>query len=217
MSLRAKITDKDSGAFAFGSNSVARYRPQAFAGQAKNLGKPVVMVLATHALEIFGLVDQQNALLWVNAHIRDFGGDPSNITALGVSAGSASIHHHLLSGVPLFDRAIMMSDVALTLGPYPVQALENSWRMMCGRYELTQATPAKRVEVLRKLEPLDLLEAYSTGVAGPVADGKRLPLNWGFADPMPSSRCKAIIIGDTNAESIGYKPLVKQLSQTYFH
>lgn len=235
--LCAKLTHDDSGAFAFGSNSVARYRPHAFAGQAKSLGKPVILVQINYRLGAlgfaaskhitldtgdprignYGFVDQRNALLWVNAHVQNFGGDPSNITVFGVSAGSASIHHHLLSGAPLFDRAIMMSGVAPTLGPYPLHALEKSWEKPCDRYGLTQSTSAERLRFLRGLDPLELLEAYSTGVVGPAADGKLLPSNCGIADPIPSSRCKAIILGDTNAESMIYKPLIQHLSQSHFH
>lgn len=34
-----------------------------------------------------GLRDQRLALRWVRKHIKDFGGDPDNITASGMSAG----------------------------------------------------------------------------------------------------------------------------------
>jgi carboxylesterase type B len=54
----------------------------------------------------YGFVDQRNALEWVRYHIYDFGGDPSNVTAFGISAGSASVHYHILTGAPLFDRLL---------------------------------------------------------------------------------------------------------------
>lgn len=34
-----------------------------------------------------GLRDQRVALEWIHKHIRDFGGDPENLTAAGESAG----------------------------------------------------------------------------------------------------------------------------------
>ncbi len=63
----------------------------------------------------FGLDDQILAIKWVFNHIRDFGGDPQNITLMGQSAGAISIQYlclnHDLKG--LFHRAIMMSGAGL--------------------------------------------------------------------------------------------------------
>lgn len=39
----------------------------------------------------FGLWDQLEAFKWIKANLSGFGGDPSNITAFGQSAGAASI------------------------------------------------------------------------------------------------------------------------------
>ncbi|KAH6923671.1 hypothetical protein HPB50_004563 [Hyalomma asiaticum] len=58
-----------------------------------------------------GLMDQNLALKWIQAHIHHFGGDPSNVTIFGVSAGGMSVHAHVISPVSrgLFKRAAMMS------------------------------------------------------------------------------------------------------------
>lgn len=59
----------------------------------------------------FGVLDWVAALEWVKANIRDFGGDPENVTIFGQSAGGAA--SRALLSVPsargLFHRAIIQS------------------------------------------------------------------------------------------------------------
>src|SRR4051812_42082588 len=60
------------------------------------------------------LYDQRLAMEWVRRNIRRFGGDPSNITVMGESAGAGSIVHHLISfggldGTSPFQKAIIQS------------------------------------------------------------------------------------------------------------
>ncbi|CAH0749938.1 unnamed protein product [Diatraea saccharalis] len=62
-----------------------------------------------------GLKDQVAALSWIQNNIEQFGGDASNITLGGESAGSSSVTYHLLSPTSkgLFHKAIAQSGVCL--------------------------------------------------------------------------------------------------------
>lgn len=73
-----------------------------------------------------GLKDQNLALKWVQSNIEKFGGDPSNVTLFGESAGGASVHYHMISEQSrgLFKRAIAMSGVAFNT-PFTLKPRRN--------------------------------------------------------------------------------------------
>lgn len=229
------------GGFVFGANSNARYRPQTLLSHARESGTPVILVsinyrlgqfgFATskdlddeldggsksHPVGNFGLIDQRNGLEWVNRHIADFGGDPSNITVFGISAGSMSIHLHLLAGHNLFDRAILMSGSGPVLSPLQKEPFQREWDRLCRRTGVDASTSSERLAQLRALSVQDILENTSTAALGPVADGKLLSLGWKYEDHVADTRCKEIILGDTTVEGIIFDGLLKNLPQVLFH
>ncbi|KAE9363905.1 alpha/beta-hydrolase, partial [Stipitochalara longipes BDJ] len=237
------------GAFNYGANSVARYRPVQLSLLAKAQGNPVIVVAIQYRLgplgfsasnDIrsgqsptsittghpdpnstfgnFGFVDQVHALEWVRDHIHDFGGDPKNVTAFGVSAGSASIHYHILTGSPLFDRAILMSGSAPTLGPLPTELYEKSWNNFLARIGGFDnlKTPEERLEKARALSPQQVIGGFTSAPLGPMADGVLLPQLWRYNDTQKLTRCKEIIIGDTKIEAIIMDGLINAIPQAKF-
>ncbi|KAH7418100.1 Alpha/Beta hydrolase protein [Cadophora sp. MPI-SDFR-AT-0126] len=233
------------GAFKNGSASDPRFYPSALSTLASSHNHPVIIVQVSYRLGVFGfaassdllseqtstspspsedfanfgLNDQRTAFQWIQSHIQDFGGDPNNVTAFGVSAGSASLHMHILSGQPLFDRAVLMSGCAPTMGPFPLPLLDKSWSKLCQKSGAdTLETSQQRLEKLRLLTPEEAIanNGLSTTLA-PLADGSYLPASWKLGDAHPPARCKEMIIGNTLVEAIIFDILAKLLPQPVFH
>lgn len=75
----------------------------------------------------YGLLDQIEALKWIQKNISNFGGNPNNVTIFGESAGSVSVSSLLLAPPArgLFHRAIMESGTATTI-PYMLSLANGS-------------------------------------------------------------------------------------------
>lgn len=71
------------------------------------------------------------ALKWVNDNIASFGGNPSNITIFGESAGASAVGYHLVSPMSkgLFQRAILQSGVP-SMDPFiPYKPVDRAFRL----------------------------------------------------------------------------------------
>lgn len=163
----------------------------------------------------YGFIDQRNALRWVQKHISGFGGDADNVTAFGISAGSASVHYHILTGDPMFDRAICMSGSAPTLGPLPFNIYDKAWKSLSSALDLQDLDSEARIAKLRSIPPMEILQNYSSAALGPLGDGTILPKSWSFEQSTPS-RCESLIIGDTNVEAIILDGLFTRIGPTQF-
>ena len=119
---------------------------------------------------IVGLLDIVAALRWIQEHIADFGGDPSNVTLFGESAGSTKVT--LILGMPcaegLFHRAVAQSGPGRRAMELP-QAIDLTGRFLCelGLHE-RDAHMLHTLPIQQLLESSDRLEIPMDGVSKPV-------------------------------------------------
>ena len=158
---------------------------------------------ADHVSGNYSLADQQAALGWVQANIAGFGGDASNVTLFGQSAGGIGVCMALISPASsgLFAKGIIESGPCLT--PLPTLAAAET----SGASFATQAgCPDQSAACLRALpvdaalNPAIAQNAPVTGGWGFTQDGVNLPLQ--PEDAFATGRFNKVpmIIGSTHDE-----------------
>ncbi|CAG0896366.1 unnamed protein product [Cyprideis torosa] len=109
----------------------------------------------------WGLMDQLEALKWVQREIKAFGGDPSKVTLFGESAGGASVSFLQLSPLStgLFHRAIAQSGSSLDVWSLTARpkdkAVHLAESLQCPDLTDSQAI----VDCLRTKDAMDIVRA----------------------------------------------------------
>ncbi len=131
-----------------------------------------------HASGNYGLLDQVEALRWLQANIAAFGGDPARVTIAGQSAGAASVHHLIATPLAkgLFRRAIAQSGSGMGI------SVPDRARAEAHGVRLAEAAGVRSIAELRALSTRQLSDAVAKMPAdadglrfGPIVDGLLLP------------------------------------------
>jgi para-nitrobenzyl esterase len=206
------------GAFCNGSGSGVMYRGDRLAargvvvvtfnyrlGALGFLAHPALADEESGGFGNWGLLDQVAALGWVRDNIRAFGGDPSNVTVFGESAGAMSICDLLAapSARGLFRRAIAESGAALAVEPPPAARIAERIADMLGMTELSRdallAVPVG--ELVDAQSAINAEVDHGVGVPfQPVVDGGVLPSHPEDAIAAGSAKGVDLLIGSNRDE-----------------
>ncbi|KAF9897721.1 Cocaine esterase [Lobosporangium transversale] len=199
------------GGFSDGANVMELYDGSNLVRQATKLGRPVIVVVPNYRLNFhgffscpeliadiesdpnlktdyeratgnWGLQDQRLAFEWVHNNIAAFGGDPSNITAMGQSAGAISINCHTLTPQHhgLFHRAIMHSGAMTTLAAIrPHVEGKIYFDYLVNHFNIPKELSGKeKLELLKKVPGKELGQIASSAkirMFAPYVDGVMIP------------------------------------------
>ena len=167
----------------------------------------------------FGLDDQLTAIRWVKKHIRDFGGNPGNMTLFGQSAGAISIQYLCLNhhNTGLFKRVLMMSGG----GMFPEFALPKAsqdtreyWLQLMEKARCGTLEELKNLDIAKLLEAAETLKHErkdTTYCTMPVVDGYLIekPVPELIGEPLPVG----YMLGYTNNDM--YAPMLAYIANRF--
>eukprot|EP01084_Bolivina_argentea_P008060 15077_1 len=211
------------GSMEFGSGSDPSYDGVNFVGN----GKDIVLVTINYRLGLLGwlqsqqlydedpnwksygglngLYDQINAIKWVKQFIKNFGGDPNQITIFGESAGGLSTCMLLISPmVPtgIFQRAIIESGSCTgPWGPAPLQLGLTTCANTLKEHKLST-----NIDELRKLPATDFkIAARCAAVDGLILDALPSEIYGNLNDKNVVFNANEVIMGFNSMDGIiGY-------------
>ena len=127
----------------------------------------------------YGLLDQIEALHWVRRNIASFGGDPSNVTIAGESAGGLSVMYLMVApdARGLFHKTIAESAYMISTPELKRDAHGHKSAEASG-VELANKLGAGDIAKLRAMDPAKLTLSAAGAGFGPfgAVDGKVLPM-----------------------------------------
>uniref|UniRef100_A0A8D1W216 Carboxylesterase type B domain-containing protein n=1 Tax=Sus scrofa TaxID=9823 RepID=A0A8D1W216_PIG len=129
----------------------------------------------------YGLLDQIQALRWIEENVGAFGGDPKRVTIFGSGAGASCVSLLTLSHYSegLFQKAIIQSGTALSSWAVNYQPAKYT-RILADRVGCNMLDTTDMVDCLRNKNYKELIQQTITPATyhisfGPVIDGDVIP------------------------------------------
>ncbi|MGE5124926.1 MAG: carboxylesterase/lipase family protein [Betaproteobacteria bacterium] len=177
----------------------------------------------------YGFLDQIAALRWVQRNVAAFGGDPSNVTLFGESAGGGSVNTLMVCPLArgLFHKAIVESGGGRAGGIMPMRRLREpgpdgtpsaeAVGVAFAKFAGVSGEDAAALAALRRLPAADLVRGLNLMTmgqqrdtyAGPMIDGTIVPEEVETAFRAGRQARIPYLIGANNRE-FGFMPLPPQ-------
>lgn len=179
---------------------------------------PTPISLYDQSIGNWGLQDQKLAFEWVRENVAAFGGDSRNVIAWGESAGSVTVHYHMLipAHYGLFDHAILQSGTVGTMaaGTIELDGQKTFDSLLTNLGIPLDLSGPEKIKRLRAVPMDDLTKASDVSTAGlgfkPIHDdGKLLPSTmpiqaWATLPSSYDPNLKSVLIGTNKDEGFTF-------------